>query len=865
MPPTPPTLAALSFSDPLMLAGLLAAAIPLALHLLNRIRSPIVPFPTLRFLKITAQKTSRRRQVQQYFLLLLRMAVFAMIAMAVAHPLIRGGSSTIAYAFLAMMLLGIALLVLATIWGTTALDKSKSRPAPTTPTESPTTAPPASRFVIRHLSFVIPLLLLALALTGFSVFGLTSNTFFSGDAGVFSGRSTAAVFLFDNSHSMLAKREGITRLDTARKEIRRMLVETLHPAEAAILATNPPIPATGETLTTDMTALVGYLDHLQPAGRARPLKERLRAAADLLARSTDGNKMLILVSDLAGPAFADADLFSALKESGMHDVQIVIMPPGGTAPLEDVGIASFGLAEGSGAAVLGSDITLEAQLLNSGDTAAAKEWELLIDGQPAQNTDATLSTIQLNPAGAAAGRATIRIPYRLEQAGNHAVTLHLKNAADAMEWDDSRTLVLNVAEQAHVLVIGADPTARGPRPRSAAFFFQAALAPFGEGAALRDAAGKPISWAIKPEYRSIDDITSPAQLAGNSAIFVCDVPKISPRAADALAKYVTTGEGGRLIWILGPSVDTANYNNTLLPRGLLPAPLKDPLVSAAGDTLDWVDLQSDIFTNLFDSQEPFRAAVITGRWSLAPAPPGESHARTLAKLSDAAPLLTEHAGPGNVGEIYTLLTSPGAAWSNLGSTVLMVPIASRMALGDSGRSKTPLSYDTGDTVLLRVPAAESLPPAALSKLTLDITTPTNTVINVRPAITGNTVRWPFDQTQTDGLYRWRSADGKHTGLFAVNPPAEEVDLHPSNAEELAREAGLAASATAGHAPIVATSADDLLAQLDKRSEGTSLTPGVLAMVMILAVIEALMANRYRPPAPIESLPRPTPLEPAAAA
>ena len=864
MPTTPPILAALSFSDPLMLAGLLAAAIPLALHLLNRIRSPIVPFPTRRFRKITAQKTSRRRQVQQYFLLVLRMAVFAMIAMAVAHPLIRGGTPTLAYAFLAMMLVGIAFLVLATISATTAFDKSKSRPSPSTAETSQ--SPPAAR-PTKHLALSALALLLAIAFTGFSVFGLTSNTFFSGDAGIFSGRSTAAVILFDNSHSMLAKREGITRLDAARKEIRRMLVETLHPAEAAILATNPPPSPTGETLTTDMTALVGYLDHLQPAGRARPMKERLRTAADLLARSTDGNKMLILVSDLAGPAFADADLFAPLKESGMHDVQIVVMPPGGTAPLEDVGIASFALAEGSGAAVLGSDITLEAQLLNSGDTAAAKEWELLIDGQPAGNTDANLSTIQLNPAGAAAGRATIRIPYRLDQAGAHAFTLHLKNAADAMEWDDARTIVLDVADQAKVLVIGADPTSRGPRPRSAAFFFQAALAPF-EGGATKDAAGKPISWAIKPEYRSIDDITSPAQLAGNSAIFICDVPRIPPRTADALQKYVTTGDGGRLIWILGPSVDSANYNNTLLPRGLLPASLKDPLVSAAGTTLDWVDLQSDIFTSLFDGQEPFRAAVITGRWSLTSTPADEVHARTLAKLSDSTPLLTEHAGPGNVGEIYTLLTSPGAAWSNLGSTVLMVPLASRMALGDSGRSKTPLSYDAGDTALLRIPAAESLPPAALATLTLDITTPANAVINVRPAIT--TTRWPtwpFVQTQTDGLYHWRSVDGKHTGLFAVNPPAEEVDLHSANAEELAREAGLAASATPGHAPIVATSADDLLAQLDKRSEGTSLTPGVLAMVMILAVIEALMANRYRPAAPIESpsLPRPAPIEPAAAA
>ena len=117
-------LAAISlFSDPVMLAGLAATGIPVALHLLNRIRSPIVMFPTLRFLKITAQKTSRRRQVQQYLLLLVRMAVFAMIAMAISRPLIRGGSSGLAYSFVVMFLLGMVMLVMAGIWGAQAMRK----------------------------------------------------------------------------------------------------------------------------------------------------------------------------------------------------------------------------------------------------------------------------------------------------------------------------------------------------------------------------------------------------------------------------------------------------------------------------------------------------------------------------------------------------------------------------------------------------------------------------------------------------------------------------------------------------------------------------------------------------------------------
>src|SRR6476659_1142076 len=119
-------IAAISFSDPLMLAGLLAALVPIFLHLLNRVKAPVVPFPTLRFLKITAQKTARRRQIQQYFLLLVRVVVFALLAMAVAAPLIRGGRAGLAYSFVGMLLGAMALLVLAAVMSAAAIDRAKA-------------------------------------------------------------------------------------------------------------------------------------------------------------------------------------------------------------------------------------------------------------------------------------------------------------------------------------------------------------------------------------------------------------------------------------------------------------------------------------------------------------------------------------------------------------------------------------------------------------------------------------------------------------------------------------------------------------------------------------------------------------------
>lgn len=80
---------ALDFASPWLLSGLLAAAIPVILHLLSNIRAQETPFPTLRFLQVSLEKTARRRRVQHWLLMALRMALLAVLALAVAQPVSR--------------------------------------------------------------------------------------------------------------------------------------------------------------------------------------------------------------------------------------------------------------------------------------------------------------------------------------------------------------------------------------------------------------------------------------------------------------------------------------------------------------------------------------------------------------------------------------------------------------------------------------------------------------------------------------------------------------------------------------------------------------------------------------------------------
>ncbi len=77
----------MSFLSPLFLFGLLAAAIPIAIHLIRKEKPPKMVFSTLRFLKNTSKKLILFQKIQQWLLLLLRAALIALLAFAFARPL----------------------------------------------------------------------------------------------------------------------------------------------------------------------------------------------------------------------------------------------------------------------------------------------------------------------------------------------------------------------------------------------------------------------------------------------------------------------------------------------------------------------------------------------------------------------------------------------------------------------------------------------------------------------------------------------------------------------------------------------------------------------------------------------------------
>jgi len=82
----------MSLLAPLFLAGLVALAVPVLIHLTQRTKKEPVPFPSLMFLSRVPFKTTRRQQIRNWLLFLLRSAAIVILVLAFARPWLKSNA-----------------------------------------------------------------------------------------------------------------------------------------------------------------------------------------------------------------------------------------------------------------------------------------------------------------------------------------------------------------------------------------------------------------------------------------------------------------------------------------------------------------------------------------------------------------------------------------------------------------------------------------------------------------------------------------------------------------------------------------------------------------------------------------------------
>ena len=85
-----------AFLSPIFLAGALAAAVPIVLHLLKREPEPRVKFAAVRLLKRAPVEDTEKHHLRELLLLALRIAALVLLALAFARPFFATGAASVA-------------------------------------------------------------------------------------------------------------------------------------------------------------------------------------------------------------------------------------------------------------------------------------------------------------------------------------------------------------------------------------------------------------------------------------------------------------------------------------------------------------------------------------------------------------------------------------------------------------------------------------------------------------------------------------------------------------------------------------------------------------------------------------------------
>lgn len=86
----------MSFLDPLFLAGLGVAAVPVVIHLINRRKARLHRFAALEFVLRSQKRTARKWKIKQFLLLLVRTLAILAIPLALARPYLSLAGGTVA-------------------------------------------------------------------------------------------------------------------------------------------------------------------------------------------------------------------------------------------------------------------------------------------------------------------------------------------------------------------------------------------------------------------------------------------------------------------------------------------------------------------------------------------------------------------------------------------------------------------------------------------------------------------------------------------------------------------------------------------------------------------------------------------------
>ena len=535
----------MQFLNLAMLFGLLAIAVPVILHLLNRKAARFVDWGAIQFLQESVVSRRRRILLEEILLLGSRCLLVTLVTLALARPFVPAASRVPWIVVMPMMVLAmVAFGVSFALW--------------------------------RYPFWRILLLLVALALIGFSVVCIALEKRLNLKRLGQDVRRDIAIVI-DGSTSMTVEVDGKTNFERAIEEAKKSL-ELAGPRTTFALILGGSVPATllpGPV--SDRDTLTELLDDLEPAGGMMQVLETFSAATVALAQGYHPAKQILVITDAqrVGWETENAGRWTFLTNAfGNLPTQPQIICR--KLPLPDefrnAAVADITFSRD----VIGVDrpVDIRVRVENTG-TEAITPAELILDLDGEKLRDNTMG--QIVPGSS----ETLSFSHRFKRPGSCVVRVGME-VDDELDEDNTRVAVVNVIRALPVLIVDGDPTSRFLERAGA--FIALALAPARETAKEDEEEGGPqaarTDFLVVPDIVDASGIAKVTSFAKYGAVILANVPRLPSEAAKRLALYVAGG-GGLLI-APGARAQPDFYNAWMAgeARPLIPARLASRVVQA---------------------------------------------------------------------------------------------------------------------------------------------------------------------------------------------------------------------------------------------------------------------------------------------
>jgi len=234
--------------------------------------------------------------------------------------------------------------------------------------------------------------------------------------------------------------------DNARKEARAMIEKLKAPSQCAVILAGVR-PEVLTPLNADTSGALNVLNGVETVdGAGCGLVSAVAAACDLVAGRREAVSQVVVLTDLRANAFTardqrDLQRIEQIRRARGEQLQIVLVDLTAGANLSNVAVVDAAV-RGRGARV-GDDAHVVARVFNSSTEKTTARMRLQIgDRKEPQTKD-----IPLEPGA----EAVVDMTARVQRASNSVASVHI--AEDAMPFDDSFSVPLNITDTRRLLII----------------------------------------------------------------------------------------------------------------------------------------------------------------------------------------------------------------------------------------------------------------------------------------------------------------------------------------------------------------------------------------------------------------------------